>query len=52
VISDAIVVDDSAESIAETPAVEASDEAIADVDNVDLTPDNEASPDEDVKPEA
>jgi large subunit ribosomal protein L17 len=52
VISDAIVVDDSAESIAETPTVEASDEAVADVDNVDLTPDNEASPDEDVKPEA
>lgn len=52
VISDAIVVDDSAESVAETPAVEASDEAVADVDNVDLTPDNEASPDEDVKPEA
>ena len=48
-IQEAVVVEDSAPV---SEAEEVAPESIADVDNTDAAPDNEASPDEDVKPKA
>jgi large subunit ribosomal protein L17 len=51
-IADAVVVEDSPVAVVEEESPIVAEDSVADVDNSDATPDNEASPDEDKKPEA
>jgi large subunit ribosomal protein L17 len=52
IIADAVVVEDSPVAVVEEESPIVAEDSVADVDNSDATPDNEASPDEDKKPEA
>jgi large subunit ribosomal protein L17 len=51
-IADAVVVEDSPVAVVEEESPIVAEDSVADVDNSDATPDNEASPDEYKKPEA